>query len=149
MLTFMSRKQRPTVKQLFMLVATLALICTAVFGAVLTHPVQAAPLGGPVTCTGPDCIHHSLSTQAVCTQIGPLAPGGSGSGWGNGLSTQADQKILGGDVVAYKIQWSTGWSDWYVTGVNDIDWKYNTAGNDMRRVWSYFIDHTHTYLICK
>ena len=61
-----------------------------------------------------------------------------------------DNKILQGDVVAYKIQWFGGsWSGWYVTGVNDIDWKYNTIENDMRRMWSYFNDHNHQYIICR
>lgn len=108
-----------------------------------------------VACTAPDCIHHSISSQAVCTQVGtqaaPVAPVGSAAGWWKGLSTQVDQAILKGDVIAYKIQWFNGsWSDWFVTGVNDIDVKFNPApANEMRRQWSYFTDHKHTYIICK
>lgn len=113
--------------------------------------VQAQDLGqGPAQaqCSGPDCIAQSLSSQARCTQEQHGAVGNS-VGWLNGLNTNVDQRILGGDVVAYQIEWSSGWSGWYVTGVNDIDWKFNPGSNQMRRVWSYFGDHNHRYIICR
>lgn len=105
-------------------------------------------------CNGGDCIHHELGTQAVCTLQGsdesPLSPTGKSPGWYKGLNTEIDNKILGGDVIAYKIRWFNGsWSGWYVTGVNDIDYKFNTDTNDMRRIWSYFSDHQHQYILCK
>ncbi len=53
------------------------------------------------------------------------------------------------DIVAYKIQWFSGaWSDWFITGDNDVDWKHNLDGSK-RRVWSYFTDHNHIYIQCK
>ena len=101
----------------------------------------------------PDCIKHDLKTQATCRLEGsdnqPLRRTGERR-WVQGLNTEMDNKILQGDVVAYKIQWFNGsWSGWYVTGVNDIDWKYNRSTNDMRRMWSYFSDHNHQYIICR
>lgn len=101
---------------------------------------------------GADCIKHDLKTQASCTLKGsdnkPL-PATRDRRWVKGLNTEMDNKILQGDVVAYKIQWFNGsWSGWYVTGVNDIDWKFNRRTNDMRRMWSYFNDHNHQYIIC-
>jgi hypothetical protein len=68
--------------------------------------------------------------------------------------------VLKGKIAAYKIRWFNGkWSGWYVPGVNDLDGKINMAaptcgifpkkGNTMRRVWSYFYDHVHTYILCR
>jgi hypothetical protein len=101
-----------------------------------------------------DCVKYDLRTQAVCTQVGtessPNSATGTSAGWYLGLNTEQDNKVLGGDVVAYKIRWSSGsWTNWYVTGVNDIDIKYNPSNNTMRRMWSYFTDHQHMYIICK
>lgn len=99
-------------------------------------------------CPTGDCIAHDISTQDVCTEesSGPTRDGR----WVAGLSLEADQTIKGGNIVAFKLQWSTGaWSDWFVVGVNDIDWKYNTGNNTMRRAWSYFYDHNHKYIICR
>jgi hypothetical protein len=113
---------------------------------------EAAPIGQESSalngCTGSDCVVHDLSTQAACTEVteGPTQDGR----WGAGLNTNIDQTIEGGDVVAYQILWGNGsWSGWYVTGVNDIDYKFNPGNGTMRRIWSYFYDHTHKYLICK
>lgn len=54
---------------------------------------------------------------------------------------------LDGEIVAYKIQWFNGaWSDWFVKGINDIDWKLNELWNGIRRVWAYFKDHVHSYI---
>ncbi len=101
-----------------------------------------------------DCIKYDLRTQAVCSQVGtessPNAPAGTAPGWYQGLNSQLDQKNLKGEILAYKIQWSNGvWTGWYVKGVNDIDIKYNPSNNTMRRMWSYFTDHKHLYIICK
>lgn len=117
-----------------------------------TPPVKR--LSVPNGCPGRDCIHHELRTQAVCRLQGsdksPLQPTGRTPGWYKGLNTEIDNKILGGNIVAYKIRWFNGsWSHWYVTGVNDIDHKFNTNSNDMRRLWSYFTDHQHQYILCK
>ena len=113
----------------------------------------ALPASAANNCNHPHCIKHELRTQAKCTLKGsdnkPLGPTGERR-WVKGLNTEMDNKILQGDVVAYKIQWFNGrWSGWYVTGVNDIDVKYNPSSNDMRRMWSYFSDHKHQYIICK
>lgn len=100
------------------------------------------------SCPTGDCIAESITTQAQCQEL-TSGPEGSGPGWDRGLNTNVDQRITGGDVVAYQIEWSSGWSGWYVTGVNDIDHKYNTGTRDMRRVWSYFADHNHRFILCR
>ncbi|XP_041346991.1 uncharacterized protein LOC121366720 [Gigantopelta aegis] len=78
--------------------------------------------------------------------------------WPAGLYPFVDQLVKGGRIIAYKIRWFSGsWSGWYVPGVNDIDGKFNPSSrscslpylrNSMRRMWSYFYDHTHKYIIC-
>ncbi len=107
-------------------------------------------------CSSGDSICHDISTQAECSEVteGPT----SDCRWPAGLNTNVDQIVLNGEIVAYQIQWFSGeWSGWYVTGVNDIDWKFNLnsrtcsvpfKSNSMRRMWSYFYDHTHRYIIC-
>ena len=100
-------------------------------------------------CPTGDCIAHAIQSQVNCTEETHQAAG-SALGWHKGLSTNQDQKILGGRIAAYQIRWSNGaWSTWYVPGQNDIDWKFNPGSNDMRRVWSYFGDHEHLYVICR
>ncbi|MBM3229726.1 hypothetical protein FJZ26_04810, partial [Candidatus Parvarchaeota archaeon] len=71
---------------------------------------------------------------------GPLG----GSSYGDlGLDVSAHPEIL-----KYRIQWfSGGWSDWYVPGTTDVDWKTNDDGSK-RRVWAYFADHNHEYEKC-
>jgi len=60
-----------------------------------------------------------------------------------GLDTSAHPEIL-----QYRIQWFNGnWSPWYTPGVDDIDWKTN-LDDTQRRVWSYFADHSHEYIVC-
>ena len=118
-----------------------AAVLSALFSTVTPADAQRA-------CPTGDCIRHDISSQSRCTEQtrGPQR----NAGWDqHGLSTEIDQRLAGGNVVAYKIRWSSGWSDWYVTGVNDIDHKYNTRTNQMRRVWAYFTDHQHTMLICR
>ncbi|KAK3084377.1 hypothetical protein FSP39_012493 [Pinctada imbricata] len=79
--------------------------------------------------------------------------------WVAGLYRYVDFEILKGQIIAYKIKWSTkGWTDWIVPGVNDADSKFNPSARtcslpyeakSMRRMWSYFYDHRHKYIICK
>ncbi|KAH3770800.1 hypothetical protein DPMN_172093 [Dreissena polymorpha] len=71
----------------------------------------------------------------------------------------ADQIIEGGRIIAYKIQWFNGiWSNWFVSGVNDLNIKFNLGpsghcpgmkANTMTRFCGYFYDHNHHYIICK
>lgn len=78
---------------------------------------------------------------------------------GLGLNTSAHPEI-----TKYRIRWFMGrWSEWFITGINDTDWKDNCGDkyflggrtwdpnrpdNCSRRVWSYFTDHTHEYELC-
>ena len=110
-----------------------------------------------VTCSTGDCVTYDISTQASCKEVSNKSKT-SDCRWAAGLNINIDQVILKGRIVAYKVQWfNGGWSGWYAPGINDIDSKYNPAGktcsipyiaNTMRRMWSYFYDHTHTYIIC-
>ena len=95
-----------------------------------------------------DDISYEISTQDICLEI--ISPPQRDPKWYQGLSLQIDQEILGGKVIVYQIRWFNGnWSTWFVSGVNDIDHKYNPANNTMRRMWSYFDDHEHRYILCK
>ncbi|GEM_PF-7007500 len=136
----------------FLQILTIITITSAIAISTLGFPLPASAQTARSTisiCGGrPDCIKHDLKTQASCELKQSRAA--RDRRWTKGLNTEMDNKILQGDVVAYKIQWFNGsWSGWYVTGVNDIDWKYNTIENDMRRMWSYFNDHNHQYIICR
>ena len=52
------------------------------------------------------------------------------------------------NVLKYRIRWFNGnWSPWYYPGFWDIDWKTN-KDSSIRRVWSYFDDHTHELVTC-
>ncbi len=94
-----------------------------------------------------DSNQHNILSQDRCADLRsaptyqPL--------WKAGLSQSIDNELLGGEIAAYQIRWfSGGWSGWYVPGVNDIDWKINPSDNTLRRVWSYFYDHEHRYILC-
>lgn len=88
-----------------------------------------------------------ISSQGSCTQVSDEPP--LGDGWPPGIDVNLDWAVKCGDIIAYKLQWFNGaWSDWFVTGVNDLDEKVD-VGNGLRRKWRYFADHTHTYIICK
>ncbi|CAF2574922.1 unnamed protein product [Rotaria sp. Silwood2] len=94
-----------------------------------------------------------VSTQALCTQTATLNPD-SDARWAQaGLDTNIDWVIECGEIVAYKLEWfpvgSGKWSGWYVVGVNDIDPKAYGPLHTLKRMWSYFADHRHTYIICK
>lgn len=64
------------------------------------------------------------------------------------LDMNIDWIIRYGDIIAYKIEWSdTGnWSEWFVTGVNDL---LPANGTSQKRMWSLFSDHYHITIICK
>ena len=129
------------VRSIFAAISVLTLAGAAV--------AQVATGPAPNPCPTGDCIKHSIQTQVSCTEESH-APAGTQIGWQAGLSTNADQKILGGKIAAYQIRWSTGaWSQWFVPGQNDLDTKYDTGTNDMRRQWAYFGDHEHRYVICR
>eukprot|EP00731_Ephydatia_muelleri_P025230 Em0017g313a len=103
-----------------------------------------------------DLVIYKLN-QATCTQyqVGRT----NDCRWPANLNGAMDYQVLKGKIVAYKIQWFNGaWSDWFVPGYNDIDYKFNPAAmscsvpyeaNSMRRMWSYFYDHTHLYILCQ
>lgn len=98
-------------------------------------------------CSTSDCLIYDLSTQNTCT----LKSSGATSNmkWVNGLSRNVDYQVLGGRIVAFQIRWFNGaWSGWYIPGINDIDYKFNTTPKTMRRMWSYFYDHSFQYIIC-
>lgn len=65
-----------------------------------------------------------------------------------GLDTNIDWVIRCGDIIAYKILWSNAgdWSDWFVTGLNDLLSANETS---QRRMWSLFSRHYHISIICK
>lgn len=132
----------PTHKAQLQLLATAMGLAFALFNA----PSEAGPLP---KCNSAECVIYDLSSQDVCTEVTNEAPTYDYR-WAAGLSLKVGEAVKGGTIAAYKLRWSTGaWSDWYIPGVNDIDVKYNQNPNKMRRMWSYFYDHTHTYLICK
>jgi len=93
----------------------------------------------------------ATQTQQSTKHIKNAAPDRNTKWYMSGLNTSTDNLILGGDIVAYRIKWFNGkWSAWYVPGVNDIDPKLNTTKDNTlapRRMWSYFSDHTHEYII--
>jgi hypothetical protein len=99
-------------------------------------------------CSTNDCLAESISSES-CTEISDQPPRGSSTPFAINLSRNIDFKELGGRIIAYKIKWSSGWSGWFVPDYNDIDIKYTTIEKKwLRRRWSYFADHYHTYIIC-
>lgn len=132
-------------RSLIIVALVIAVFAGSLWGARLFASSSDRPLTGPA-CTGPDCVIYDLTSQVDCweTAEGPTGE----SRWYDGLSTQVDQELRKGEIVAYKIRWSNGWSDWFVTGMNDLDIKFNPKDESMRRMWSYFYDHEHTYIIC-
>ncbi len=114
-------------------------------------PASAGDCAGPVECLG--TYGMTIETQAQCELVQEHAT--YDARWKCGLSTEVDHDILGCDVAAYRIQWFNGsWSQWFVTGINDIDPKFNepSSGNQvvgsLRRMWAYFYDHDHEYIVC-
>ena len=104
-----------------------------------------------------DLVQHDISTQSKCVEV--ERPRTLDCRWKIGLYHDMDYVILKGKIAAFKLQWFSGsWSGWYVPGINDLDGKFNInavscgsypqKGNSMRRMWSYFYDHTHKYILC-
>ena len=102
----------------------------------------------------------NTNTQQKCSQKGsdsaPLAPIYNSEWVKQSLNRNIDRKILGVDVHAYKIKWFKGnWSDWYVTGVNDLypfaeDTNGYPNGQILGRLaWIYFTDHEFQYIYCE
>ena len=86
-----------------------------------------------------------------CVEVANEGPLGAAAGWHLTYNINVDWQKKKGRIIAYKILWSTqNWSEWYVPGITDLDWKYSTVGGQkqVRRLWSYFTDHVHTYIIC-
>ncbi|XP_055340485.1 uncharacterized protein LOC129589670 [Paramacrobiotus metropolitanus] len=103
-----------------------------------------APPGG---CNSVECVVYDISSQNTCRYV-DSEKATNDARWKAGLNADVDVQILKGKIAAYKLQWfNGGWSDWYVPGKNDIDTKLN--GCSMRRQWSYFFDHVHSYIICQ
>ena len=98
----------------------------------------------------------NTATQQVCNQSGsdstPL-PATANAQWSaGGLNRSLDRTIYKRDIIAYKIMWSTGWSGWFVKGVNDL-YSFATPSAtvgaiDARLAWIYFYDHQHQYISC-
>ena len=89
-----------------------------------------------------------ITSQGSCREVANEPPLNDERWPHSGIDLNVDWSLKCGDIIAYKLQWfSGGWSDWYVSGVNDMDQKVNPQ-NGLRRMWSYFHDHTHTYIIC-
>lgn len=97
----------------------------------------------------------NLATQQTCLQTGTKPPNNNAT-WNNVatfLDRSLDRKVYKRDIVAYKIKWSTGWSGWFVKGVNDLDRLTQPSGAlssdvDARLMWIYFWDHEHMYIYC-
>lgn len=93
-------------------------------------------------CIKPPLAPRQCSAYNITVREGPLGTHAFGT---IGLDTSSHPEI-----IMYRIQWSSGgWSDWYVPGVEDLDWKthYDVTGKQTR-VWAYFGDHTHEYVKC-
>ena len=96
-----------------------------------------------------------VSTQATCTESAVQNPTYDSRWHLAGLDTNLDFYLKCGKIITFKLEWfpigSEKWSDWYVVGVNDIDHKVNEfsfSSCPLRRMWSYFSDHCHKYIIC-
>jgi hypothetical protein len=92
-------------------------------------------------------IQNTAATQTFCYEstnspdTNPL--------WGQaGLDMNIDWVIRCRDIIAYKILWSNAgdWSDWYVTGVNDV---LPASGANQKRMWSLFTNHYHIAINCR
>ncbi|VDI12454.1 Hypothetical predicted protein [Mytilus galloprovincialis] len=104
-----------------------------------------------------DKMIYDKSAQAKCTEITRRRT--RDCRWAAGLNMQVDQIAAGGKIAAYKIQWwNGGWSGWYVPGYNDMDGKVNIRllrcsmtykYKSLRRMWAYFYDHTHKFIVCR
>lgn len=95
----------------------------------------------------------NTATQQTCLQTGTKAPNNNTTWANGGLNRALDRQVYKRDIIAYKIKWSSGWSGWYVKGVNDL-YSLTTPNGamstnvDARLVWIYFYDHEHMYISC-
>ena len=106
-------------------------------------------------CSGPHCVQYSAYFADCKMYTKPVT---ADCRWKSSFDTRLDETILHGKIAAYQIQWFNGeWSVWFVPGLNDIDWKFNPTdvdcelpiqANSLRRVWAYFYDHRHRYILC-
>lgn len=130
--------------------------CKIVAAALMLTASITANAAGNVILQNATAPHNS---QQACTQSGTdLAPLPPNAGFNPNhvetLNRSLDRFVLKKDIVAYKIKWSTGWSGWFVKGVNDLVgtafWNTNLAapGNYARLNWIYFSDHQHQYIAC-
>ena len=85
--------------------------------------------------------------QAVCFEMAN-SPNNETIWREAGLDMNLDWVMKCGDIVAYKLLWpeTSEWSDWFVTGVNDLS---PFSANRPTRMWSLFADHYHIFIICK
>ncbi|MDS3859775.1 hypothetical protein RIF25_03025 [Thermosynechococcaceae cyanobacterium BACA0444] len=99
----------------------------------------------------------NTATQQMCTQSGsdsaPLPPNPN-TDWANGgLNRNLDRIVYKREIIAYKIKWSSGWSVWYVKGVNDLYSLTTPSASppgavNARLAWIYFVDHQHQFISC-
>lgn len=105
-----------------------------------------------------DQTKQDIFTRPRCFEV--ISRGNGRCEWRIGLYRDIDYRLLNGRIIAYKILWSgSRWSEWYVPGINDFDRRNsvfpNRCGrfyrrfNAVRRMWSYFYDYTHRYIICR
>ncbi len=94
-------------------------------------------------CSNGACIKPSSLSAKYCARSTTISEGGSGSAefTNIGLDTSSHPEIL-----QYRVQFSDGWSRWFVPGQEDTDWK--TADGKQRRVWAYFQDRQHEIVKC-
>ncbi len=108
--------------------------------------------GSPLNLTGttsPGQCRANIDPSA-CKEVANEAPL-TGQGWDKSYNINYDWQKKKGRIIAYKLRWFNGnWSEWFVPGVTDLDWKFSVVGGkkQVRRMWSYFNDHVHTYIIC-
>lgn len=94
-------------------------------------------------------IIYKISSQSNCT-TSAIKSATNNAAWKSGLSLRVDEQVLDLKIIAFKLQWFNGaWSDWFIVGYNDLDTKFDSTTNNMRRMWSYFFDHSHQYIFCK
>ena len=92
-------------------------------------------------------IIFNAKNQAICYEV--VNSPSNNTIWAEaGLDMNVDWVEKCGDIVAYKLLWEATrqWSDWFVTGVNDLR---TLDGEKPMRMWSLFPTHYHIFIICK
>ena len=117
-----------------------ALVCaTLQYGA----PLDLTGVAAPGQC-------RAIIDPKACVEVQNEAPLPL-QNWHLSYNINYDWQKKKGRIIAYKLKWFNGsWSEWFVPGITDLDWKYTNNGGtkQVRRMWSYFNDHYHTYIIC-